>query len=510
MNITSHNFPKNTSSIFTTFAVFYTLFYCLIPYFFSITIWPDSAQIFTWSQHFAWGYHEHPWVPPFIVNIFSTLTYHSPLGIFFVGAMLNVMAFWGVWRLGRQFLPENCALLAGLLLATYLLTSFFLGQVNNNSFNFGLWPIMYLCFYHAIVSQKLKYWIAAGVVAGIATLSKYFTALPLACLGLFLLMDKQARMSFTKPGIYCGIFIYILILFPHIIWLFQNNFAPIQYALDRSQSDNSLFYQIYWPILFTLSQLGSFSIPFLIILLLYLKFPRYTKIEWPVSQFNKRFLFFVGWGPFILTVILSLLLGWNLPNEWGQALPCLWSLCLMTAILPKLSQQQLNRQVRIIYSGMFILMALSLLFLTIQSRYKPSIALNFPADKIAQWISNEWNSRYDKPILYIISSDEYIGGVVSFYSSSHPKVYSNCSDCLNFIPKADLEKQGAIVILTDGFGGHFHLSKVTAKMKKSFPNLIILPVTHFKLKRAPSDPHFPQATVWAAILPPKTLKPPLL
>ena len=59
---------------------------------------------------------------------------------------------------------------------------------------------------------------------------------------------------------------FFIIISPHIIWLFENNFSTFTYALQRTGAGNyDIFNHIKHPILFIFKQLGLL-IPFIILI----------------------------------------------------------------------------------------------------------------------------------------------------------------------------------------------------------------------------------------------------
>ena len=69
---------------------------------------------------------------------------------------------------------------------------------------------------------------------------------------LHLIKKKNFKIRFLIPGI-----VFTLILIPHLIWLFQNDFATITYALNRTGiEDSNLINHLYNPFLFLIKQIG--------------------------------------------------------------------------------------------------------------------------------------------------------------------------------------------------------------------------------------------------------------
>ena len=64
-------------------------------------------------------------------------------------------------------------------------------------------------------------------------MTKYYSAILLFPLFLLLLREEKTRAYFKKPALYVGLLTFVLIITPHIFWLFQHDFLTIHYALEK-------------------------------------------------------------------------------------------------------------------------------------------------------------------------------------------------------------------------------------------------------------------------------------
>ena len=71
---------------------------------------------------------------------------------------------------------------------------------------------------------------------------------------LQIIKNKEFKTKFLIPGT-----IFILILTPHLIWLFQNDFVTIKYALNRTGIEQTNFLDhLYNPYIFIAKQIVNF------------------------------------------------------------------------------------------------------------------------------------------------------------------------------------------------------------------------------------------------------------
>ena len=100
--------------------------------------------------------------------------------------------------------------------------------------------------------------------------------------------------------------VFLVILFPHLIWLYNNEFITITYGLARSGLEqSSLIDHVKFPLIFLLKQIGLL-IPFLVLVWLLVK-----KIKFKFNFKDKKLLFllFINILPIILMFLTSVVTG---------------------------------------------------------------------------------------------------------------------------------------------------------------------------------------------------------
>ena len=80
---------------------------------------------------------------------------------------------------------------------------------------------------------------------------------------LFLLFDRDARPALRTPGPWLGIALALIIASPHVVWLFDNHFAPFAYVDARSAPASHWWDYIWHPAFFAAGQF-FFMLPALV------------------------------------------------------------------------------------------------------------------------------------------------------------------------------------------------------------------------------------------------------
>ena len=151
-------------------------------------------------------------------------------------------------------------------------------EFNVNVCQLPFWALTVYYAYKSINYSKLSDLILLGIFMALGFLSKYlFIFLILSIKILFILeilKNKTFNLKLLIPGI-----IFLLILSPHILWLFQNNFVTLNYALSRSGMEEAeLTKHFYNPLIFLFKQL-VILIPVIIMLFTFIKFKKLILIS---------------------------------------------------------------------------------------------------------------------------------------------------------------------------------------------------------------------------------------
>jgi len=437
--------------LFVTLAL-HILLWTLIPNFIRHALPMDAAEGAVWGQSLQLGYDRNPWLNAWLTRLAIELGANSDIFVYLFSQLCVGLAFWSVWRLGRKMLSEVQAVVAVLMLEGAQYYTVAAVMFNDNVLELGLWPLLILLFYRAVTLQRKWDWLGVGIVAGLAMMAKYYIALLLFPMFLFLLSNAKARKTFKKPGIYLALLIFCLIILPHVVWLFQHQGVTLSYALNRVDGNQSSTWQDYQSVLkFAVMQLATFLIP---ILLFSFTLGRRKKVATPSlikpavntheEHFNKAFLWFVGTGSYMITVLLGLVAGWKMYVLWGTPLLSYWGVLLLLYVNPLITKTRFFR----------FLVAVGVIFVLILSIYSFSIlcsrsatSANFPAKVFAQQITSIWHNRYSVPLPYVVG-DRVLASYVSRYSSDRPHASFSQGHTLvsPWINEQDMRRRGAIFI----------------------------------------------------------------
>jgi 4-amino-4-deoxy-L-arabinose transferase-like glycosyltransferase len=179
----------------------------------------DEPYYWLWSQNLAWGYFDHPPAIAFLIRAGTTLFGDTEFGVRFFGIVLSIPATMCVWRTGTLLLGDSeqgarAALFFNLMLMVHVVT--FLATPDAPLLACSaafIWAVV-----EAEASKNGRWWLAAGLFAGLGLLSKYTIVFAGAGVFLWLLLTMSGRRWLATPWPWLGGAVAMLVFSPNVIW----------------------------------------------------------------------------------------------------------------------------------------------------------------------------------------------------------------------------------------------------------------------------------------------------
>lgn len=223
----------------------------------------DEAYYWLWSRHLAAGYYDHPPAIAFLIRAGTTLFGNTSFGVRAVGILLSFAASWFVWRtgaiLGRD---EKVGAKACLFFnLTLMLTVESLAATPDAP---SIVTAAAFCWSLAKVAETGdgRWWLAAGLAAGLGLLSKY-TALFLGLGALaWLVACLPMRRSLLTVWPYAGGLLALVLFVPNLWWNAAHGWATLLFQFGRIGGE-------HYTLRFLLEFLGAQAVlatPFILVL----------------------------------------------------------------------------------------------------------------------------------------------------------------------------------------------------------------------------------------------------
>src|SRR5450759_445270 len=239
----------------------------------------DLIEALIYGREWQLGYDKLPPLPWWLVEIVYRLVGHD-FAYYLLAQVAVVAALAGVWAMARPLAGVFGASVAVLILDGLHYVNYTAAKFNHDVIQLPFWALAGFAFHRALRGGELRHWLLLGLAVGLSLWSKYFVLVLALPLGLFVLIDRDARKCLATPGPYVAAAAALIVMAPHLVWLVLNDFLPFAYAEHRALPSRGLIDHVWRPLQFGLSQL-FFLIPSLLISAP-LFYPRRSNPELPI------------------------------------------------------------------------------------------------------------------------------------------------------------------------------------------------------------------------------------
>ena len=303
---------KNILNIYYLFLLSHLTLWTLVPTFSNINLPLDTIEALAWGSNLDWGFDKHPPFSAFAVELFFFIFGSNDWAYYLLSQLFVIVAFIYVWKFSNEILESKALALVSLLaLEGIFFYNFTTPEFNVNVSQLPFWAMTVYFFWKSLQTNRKTFWFLFGISSALGFLSKYLFVYILFSLFLYLIFNLKKYKNQIK-NYFFSVIISLLILTPHFIWLYENNFSTITYGLRRSSLGNTEFIaHLINPIIFIFNQL-IILLPFLIMIFVLLKKIKLLKLK------NQKiiFLFIITFLPIILILFTSFFTGAKIRTMW--------------------------------------------------------------------------------------------------------------------------------------------------------------------------------------------------
>jgi 4-amino-4-deoxy-L-arabinose transferase-like glycosyltransferase len=202
---------------------------------------PDVLETWSVGRSFAWGNPKHPPLMGWVAHAW-TLVFPLTDWSFQLLAMTNAaVALWAVDLISRRFVRGDKRAVVLLLLMLLPAYQFHAQRFNANAVLLAIWPLATYCFLRSFETRQVKWAAAAGALAALAMLGKYYSAFLIGGFVLAAVFHPQRRIYFRSWAPWVSALAGMVVLAPHLHWLATTGAAPFEYAMQAHGG------RAFWP-----------------------------------------------------------------------------------------------------------------------------------------------------------------------------------------------------------------------------------------------------------------------
>ena len=409
-------YKKQIKNFFFIFLTIHLILWTLIPSLTNNNLPLDTIEALAWGSNLDWGFNKHPPMSAFIVEIFHGIFGSNDWAYYFLSQIFIIFSFFIIFQFSKEILNnEILAFISVLLLEGIYFYNFTTPEFNVNICQIPFW-VLTVYYSWRIFNQKipkLKDCVIVGIFAVGGFLSKYlfiYLLIAIDILFIYLIFFKKEKKFHFNYLISAEVFLVLLI--PHIIWLFNNDFITITYGLERSSVDSSNFLDhLIYPVIFIFKQI-VILIPFLAMLYFLTK---KIKINYNLKDKKLLFLLAINILPILLILITSMIMGSKIRTMWMTPFYLFFG-TLFVYVFQKYIVKQNYKKFIISFLILFILSPLTYAYISITETDKRT---DYPGKQIADKVQTRWNNEFKEPI-NVILGNEWNAGNLSYHLKSRP------------------------------------------------------------------------------------------
>ena len=407
---------RNINNIFYIFVTTHLILWTVVPTITNSNLPLDTIEALAWGSNLDWGFNKHPPLSAFFPEVFFQIFGPQDWAYYFLSQIFVVISFFIIFKLSQEILNDGTlSLLSVFLIEGIYFYNFTTPEFNVNVCQLPFWCLTVYYTWKIYNSKKIELYdcILLGAAAAFGILSKYLFIYLLVSIDLlfaYLIFFKKSKKFDFKYLVSLEVFFVILI--PHIIWLFNNDFITIKYGFARAGLDEGqMINHLKYPLIFTLKQIGIL-VPFLILVWLLIK-----KIPKKLNFKDEKLLFliFINLVPIVLVFMTALITGSKIRTMWMTPFYLFFGTLFIYILKTQINFKKLNS----FLIGFIFLFLLSPILYGYVSISQTDKRTDYPGKDIAIKVQMAWHEQHDEPIKYVLG-DEWAAGNLSYHINSRP------------------------------------------------------------------------------------------
>ena len=416
-------YNKNINNIFFIFALSHLIIWTLVPSLTNKNLPLDTIEALAWGSNLDWGFNKHPPMSAFFSEVFFQIFGSQDWAYYLLSQIFVLIAFYYVFKFASEVFGDiKLSLISVLLLESIYFYNFTTPEFNVNVCQLPFWSLVVYYSWKIYQAREIKFadCFLIGLFAALGFLSKYlfiYLLISIDLLFIYLIFIKKTKKFDFKYIVTIEVFIVLLV--PHLIWLYNNDFITVYYGLKRTGLEGSnVLDHLKFPIVFLVKQIGIL-IPFFFLVYLLTK-----KIKFKINLKDKKLLFliFVSFLPIVLMFVTSIITGSKIRTMWMTPFYLFFGVLFVYLIQSQINFKKLNS---FLYGFLFLFFLSPILYST-ESITKTDKRTDYLGKEIAAKIQIVWDQDFDKEIQFV-TGNEWNAGNLSYHLESRPKWegYSN-------------------------------------------------------------------------------------
>ena len=402
----------NANKILTVFLLSHFAIWVLVPSITNHNLPLDTIEALAWGSNLDWGFNKHPPLSAFAVEVFYQIFGSQDWAYYFLSQIFVITSFFVVWKFSEYFFQNKIySLIAVLLLEGIYFYNYTTPEFNVYVCELAFWALTVYYCWKGFEKNDYASWLLFGFFSGLGVLSHYLFIYLLCALDVFfiyLIINK--KINFKCLISYVP---FLLVLLPHLIWLTENNYITITYALHRTGlSEPNFLDHFIHPLIFLGKQIGILAPFFLMVLLLVAK----LKTNFNFKDKKLLFLLTINIIPIILMFLTSMLMGVKVRTMWMTPFYLFFGVLLIYIFQSQINLNKLKYFVSL-FLILFIFSPFAYAYISITQTDKRT---DYPGKEHAIEVQKRWDKKFESKI-NVVLGNEWLAGNLSYHLKSRPR-----------------------------------------------------------------------------------------
>ena len=410
-------FKRNINNIFFIFLLSHLIIWTLVPTITNQNLPLDVIEALAWGSNLDWGFNKHPPGSAFFSEIFYQIFGAQGWAYYLLSQIFVTIAFFYVFKLAYEiFNNVKLSLISVLLLESIYFYNFTTPEFNVNVCQLPFWSIVIYYSWKIYSAKEINFsdCCLLGLFAAIGFLSKYlfvYLLVSIDLLFIYLIFIKKTKKFDFKYLVTIEVFFVLLV--PHLVWLFNNDFITISYGLERAGLEETVIFDHFkYSFIFLFKQIGIL-IPFFFLIFLLVK-----KIKFRINLKDQKLLFliFINFLPIILMFVTSIVTGSKIRTMWMTPFYLFFGVLFVYIFQSQINLRKINS---FIYGFLFFFFFSPILY-SFDSLINTDKRTDYPGKEIAAKVQIIWDKDFNRDIEFI-TGNEWEAGNLSYHLKSRPK-----------------------------------------------------------------------------------------
>jgi 4-amino-4-deoxy-L-arabinose transferase-like glycosyltransferase len=379
---------------------------------------PDMTEVIAWSRDLSLGHLKHPPFAAWLVRLWFTVFPIAGWSYYLLAMLMPAVTLWIVWRMSADYLDADKRMVGIALLTFVPFFNFHALKFNVNTVLLPLWAATTWFFLMSVRTRRTSWAILAGVAAACAMLGKYWSIFLLAGLGLAVLLDKRRSAYFRSAAPWITIGTGLMVLAPHLLWLFESDFESFSYAM-LVHGDKPFGETVIAALGYAAGAFGYIALPLIIAgAIARPGIQTLSDILWP-QETERRLAAAAFWGPLLLPTIAAIVGGADITSLWSMPAFSLLPVLLLSSPAVAISALDTRR----IFLGVAMLPTVMLAvspFIAIAAHRAGPAPAAAQAALLAGEVERLWYQATPQPLRFIAGDADLAYGVAA-YAAERPR-----------------------------------------------------------------------------------------